>query len=104
MTAPVTSRPCGDGYELVAEDRVVGRLVWTAACAPERQSTGWWLEVPGAGDELIYRVPAKLVRDPDRARRAGEPASLGLAVAMMSDREEGLLDRAPDPRPPTARS
>jgi hypothetical protein len=95
MTAPLKSRPCGDGHELLVEDRVVGKLVWMATCAPERQSTGWWLEVPGAGHELIYRVPAKLAREPDRARRAGEPASLGLALAMMSDREEGLLDRAP---------
>lgn len=94
MTTQLTSRPYGDGYELVAEERVVGKLVWVAARLPERQSAGWWLEVPGAGDELIYRVPAKLAGEPDRARRAGEPASLGLALAMMADRAEGLLDRA----------
>jgi hypothetical protein len=91
MTTQLTSRPYGDGYELVAEERVVGKLVWVAARLPERQ---------GAGSELIYRVPAKLAGEPDRARRAGEPASLGLALAMMADRAEGLLDRAAPRRQP----
>ena len=100
MTTQLTSRPYGDGYELVAEERVVGKLVWVAARLPERQSAGWWLEVPRAGSELIYRVPAKLAGEPDRARRAGEPASLGLALAMMADRAEGLLDRAAPRRQP----
>jgi hypothetical protein len=94
MTTQLTSRPYGDGHELVAEDQVVGKLVWVEACMPGRQSAGWWLRVPGAGDELIYRVPAVLAGEPDRARQAGEPASLGLALAMMADRAEGLLDDA----------
>ena len=94
MTTQLTSRPYGEGYELVADERVVGKLVWVESRLPERESAGWWLEVPGAGGELIYRVPEKLAGEPDRARRAGEPASLGLALAMMADRAEGLLDHA----------
>lgn len=94
MTTQLTSRPYGDGHELVADDQVVGKLVWVEARMPDRESAGWWLMVPGSGDELIYRVPAPLAGEPDRARHAGEPASLGLALGMMADRAEGLLDRA----------
>src|ERR1035437_9331176 len=100
MTTQLTSRPYGDGYELVAEERGVGKLVWVAARLPQRPSAGGWLEGPGAGGGVIYRVPAKLAADPERARGAGEPASLGLALAMMADRAEGLLDRAAPRRQP----
>jgi len=88
MSATLTQRQLGDKHEFLAGGEVVARLVWVAESA---DGGGWWLQAPGWPSRQLYRVPHALAHDPDLARRNGEPASVGIARAIVSDRLSGLV-------------
>lgn len=99
MVAEVTEALAGDGcYDFLHNGVVIGRLLWIAEVDPEHPMRGWWLSIPGVEDELIYRVPDKLFADLPQARSSGVSMSLGIALHMLADRVEGLLDGPPSRR------
>jgi hypothetical protein len=93
MAAEVTEALATDGcYDFLHDGIVIGRLLWITDACPEHPVVGWWLSISGAADELIYRVPDELSTDLPLARSRGVSMSLGLALHMLADRVEGLLN------------
>jgi hypothetical protein len=91
MTTDLEERQTDDALEFLSGETVVGRLVWADGSSKGHTDAGWWLEVPGATNTLLYRAPAGQAEELEQARQNAKSASVFFAKTMVADRVAGRL-------------